>query len=150
MRKRGWKIARLDAEMTLHDAGLTRMSQVWRRAERAGHAYAESAAMHGHEDERFRVDKVRRLWIWSGIIALTVAALVSLIVHPSVWAWFVALALLAAWPARVLKLWLLNGEPLDKALYWTFGSIPEAKGALSYHWYRFRGKKRGLIDYKTT
>ena len=150
MRKRGWRIARLDAEMTLHDAALTRLSQVWKRAERAGHAYAESAAMHGHEAERFRVDKVRKLWVWTGILALTAAAIVSLILHHTALSWAAVLALLAIWPLKVLKLWFLNGEPLDKAVYWTFSPIPEAKGALSYHWHKLRGKKRRLIDYKAT
>jgi GT2 family glycosyltransferase len=47
LRRRGWIIRRLDAEMTLHDADMTRFRQWWKRAERAGHAYAEAYAMHG-------------------------------------------------------------------------------------------------------
>ncbi len=43
LRAKGWKVWRLDAEMTLHDAAMTRFSQWWRRSLRAGHAYAEGA-----------------------------------------------------------------------------------------------------------
>ena len=40
LRQQGWKILRIDAEMTLHDAQITRFSQWWRRSLRSGYAYA--------------------------------------------------------------------------------------------------------------
>lgn len=43
LRARGWTIWRIDAEMTWHDADMTRFAQWWRRTERAGHAFAEGA-----------------------------------------------------------------------------------------------------------
>jgi GT2 family glycosyltransferase len=55
LRAAGWQIWCLDAEMTLHDAAMTRFGQYWRRARRAGHAYAEGAAMHGAPPERHGV-----------------------------------------------------------------------------------------------
>ncbi|MEO0831634.1 MAG: glycosyltransferase family A protein, partial [Pseudomonadota bacterium] len=47
MRQKGWKILRLAEEMTLHDAAMTRFGQWWQRSRRAGHTYAEGAAIHG-------------------------------------------------------------------------------------------------------
>ena len=47
MRRLGWKIWRLDAEMTLHDAAILRFGQFWKRARRGGYAYAQGAAMYG-------------------------------------------------------------------------------------------------------
>ena len=47
LRANGWTLERINAEMTLHDAAMTRFSQFWKRAKRAGHAYAEGAAVHG-------------------------------------------------------------------------------------------------------
>ena len=47
LREAGWEIWRLDAEMTLHDAAIERLGQWWRRASRTGHAYAETAWLHG-------------------------------------------------------------------------------------------------------
>lgn len=38
LRAAGWKIWRIDTEMTLHDAAMTRLGQFWSRARRAGHA----------------------------------------------------------------------------------------------------------------
>jgi GT2 family glycosyltransferase len=47
LRAAGWRIQRIEHEMTLHDAAMTSWGQWWRRTLRAGHAYAEGAAMHG-------------------------------------------------------------------------------------------------------
>ena len=52
LRQAGWYIWRLDAEMTSHDAQISRLSQWWKRTMRAGHAFAEGAALHGAAPER--------------------------------------------------------------------------------------------------
>ena len=39
LRELGWNIWRLDAEMTHHDAAITRFSQWWKRTVRSGYAY---------------------------------------------------------------------------------------------------------------
>lgn len=64
MRQAGWTIWRLDAEMTAHDAQITRISQWWKRTKRAGHAFAEGAALHGAPPERHWVSETRRALIW--------------------------------------------------------------------------------------
>ncbi|MDH5530352.1 MAG: glycosyltransferase [Paracoccaceae bacterium] len=148
MRKRGWRIERLDAEMTLHDAALTRLGQVWKRAERAGHAYAEGAAMHGREPEGFRMAKVRALWVWVALVLVTVLALVILILAPSLWNAGLIGILLLVWPLQVLRLRFQKGFSWEKALFLTFSKLPEAKGVLSFWVHRLVGRKRGLIDYK--
>ena len=40
LRRRGHRIWRIDADMTLHDANITSLGQWWRRTLRSGHAYA--------------------------------------------------------------------------------------------------------------
>jgi hypothetical protein len=47
LREKGWTIHRIDAEMTLHDAAITRFSQWWKRSLRSGHAYAQGYFLHG-------------------------------------------------------------------------------------------------------
>ena len=64
MRKNGWQLECLDVPMTIHDAGMTRFSQWWRRSERAGHAYAEGNSKHGSKPWRHNVRPVRRILIW--------------------------------------------------------------------------------------
>ena len=92
IRRDGWKILRIDAEMTLHDMAMTRFGQWWRRCVRAGFAYAEGAALHGRGPERHWVRDVRSILFWG--IGLPAAA--------------------ACWPAgrsRGLSLALLVGYP---------------------------------------
>ena len=47
MRSLGWRIRRIEAEMTLHDASILTFGGWWQRAKRAGHAYAEHVFIHG-------------------------------------------------------------------------------------------------------
>ena len=68
MRRLGWKIWRLDAEMALHDAAILRFGQFWKRARRGGYAYAQGAAMYGRAPERHGVAGVRRILIWGAMI----------------------------------------------------------------------------------
>ena len=137
---KAWRIERLDAEMTLHDADLHSIAKVWKRAERAGHAYAESAALHGHEPEGFRVAETRRAMLWGGVFLALLAAILVF------WPWgLLGLGLL---PLQVLRLTLSKGMPLDRAAYLTFGKLPEAIGVFSFWWGRLRGRRRGNIFYK--
>lgn len=137
---KAWKIARLEAEMTLHDAALHRIGQVWKRAERAGYAYAENAAMHGAGPERFKVRETRRALIWGGLV---VATLLLLVLVPPL-----GLLFLLIWPLQVARLRFQKGYPWDRAMFFTASKLAEAKGVLSFHWHRLNGTRRGLIDYK--
>lgn len=134
----GAEIWRIDAEMTLHDAAITRFSQWWNRSRRAGHAFAEGAARHGRRPERHWVAEARRAVIWgAGVPAV---ALVAGALHP------LGIAVLLAWPLQVLRLTpRLGGEA---AIFTVLGKLPEAQGALGYWWGRLRHKRAGLIEYK--
>jgi len=148
LRQRGWKILRVDAEMTLHDAAITRFSQWWRRAVRAGHAYAEGAARHGHEPERHSVKSVRSNWFWGLVLPVVTLAL--------------------SFPTAGLSCFLLAGYPVlgwriyrygrgrgfsagDARLYaaaCVVGKLPQALGQLLYWKRRFTGAPGALIEYK--
>lgn len=49
IRQRGWLIRRIDAEMTVHDAAMTRFAQWWQRNRRSGYATAEALTLRGRE-----------------------------------------------------------------------------------------------------
>lgn len=139
LRAAGWLVWRLDQEMTLHDAALTRFSQWWKRNQRAGHAFAEGAAMHGSPPERHGARETRSALVWGA--ALPLAAVLGLSV--SLWAPTILLAL----PAQVIRL-RLRGEDWVRAFFLTLGKLPEAQGALGYWWGRIRGRRIKLIEYK--
>lgn len=144
LRARGWEIWRLDDEMTLHDAAMTRFSQWWKRMRRGGHAAAEGAALHGRAPERHGVMATRRALLWG--VALPLIALVGAVFTP----W--SLLLFLAYPAQVLRL-ALRDDPRqratwERALFLTLGKFPEAQGVLEYVWRRFFRRPAGLIEYK--
>ena len=139
LRQAGWKIWRLDAEMTWHDAAMTRFGQWWKRTRRAGHAFAEGAAMHGARPERHNVAALRRALIWGA--ALPLALLLGAMITP----WALLLALL--WPLKILRL-IARGHDAQHAFFLTLGNIPEAIGAFTYGWRRLAGERSRLIEYK--
>ncbi|MCV2881869.1 glycosyltransferase [Actibacterium sp. XHP0104] len=138
LRAKGWTVWRLDHEMTLHDAAMTRFGQWWKRAKRAGHAFAEGAAMHGAPPERHWVAETRRALFWgAGIPALIVLGALA---TP------LALLGLVIYPVQVMRLARQHG--MERAFFLVLSKFPEALGALEYHLRRLTGKRRGLIEYK--
>jgi len=138
LRRLGFRIWRLDAEMTLHDIGMTRLSQWWRRMSRSGYAFAEGAALHGAPPERHWVTETRRALLWG--LVLPIAAVAGGLFHWSFW------LLLALWPLQWLRLSRKLGP--ERAFFLLLGRFPEAQGVLTYAWQRLRGKKSRLIEYK--
>ena len=139
LRAAGWRVWRLEAEMTLHDAALTRLGQWWKRTKRAGFAYAEGVAMHGRPPERHRVAQLRRSLLWG--LGLPLVTLLGLLLSP----W--AALLLLVWPLQILRL-RGKGHDWAEASFLTFGKLPEAQGALSYLWRELHGGRATLIEYK--
>ncbi|GHF74903.1 glycosyltransferase family 2 protein [Seohaeicola zhoushanensis] len=139
LRQAGWTIWRLDAEMTWHDAAMTRFGQWWNRSRRAGHAFAEGAAMHGGAPERHYVPQLLRAVAWGMVLPL--AILFGSLLTP----WALALALL--WPLKVLRL-IARGQPPAQALFLTLGNFAESAGILTYLGKRLTGTRSRLIEYK--
>lgn len=137
----GGQIWRITDEMTLHDAAITRFGQWWQRSRRAGHAYAEGAALHGGGPERHWRHETRRALLWGAGLPLAAGGL-GLLWHPA------GLLLLLAWPVHVLRLWLRGGMDWQVAGFTVLGKLPEAQGALGYYWARLRRRRAGIIEYK--
>ena len=138
LRRGGGEIWRIDAEMTWHDAAMTRFGQWWQRSRRAGHAFAEVAFRNGAPPDRHRVAETRRALIWGA--GLPMAALLAGWIHP------VGLLILLAWPLQVLRLSRRMGW--EAAFFSVLGKLPEAQGAMAFHLNRLRGRRQGLIEYK--
>ena len=142
LRQAGWEIWRLDAEMTWHDAAMTRFAQWWRRARRAGYAFAAGAALHGRPPERHWVAETRRALAW-GLGPPTAALALALgAATPA------GLLLLLAYPLQVARLAAREGAgrptSWERAVFTTLGKIPESLGVLEFH---LRRRVR-LIEYK--
>jgi hypothetical protein len=148
LRVAGWRLQRLDAEMTLHDAAITRFGQWWKRNVRAGHGFAEVAEMHGKGPTRHWLRQSRSIWLWGWSVPLGAAG--------------------CAWPTGGLSLLLLGVYPL---LYWKIrrnarrrglgpadaaavakytllGKFPQMIGQWTYWRNRLRGRRSRIIEYK--
>lgn len=138
LRAAGGEIWRIDAEMTLHDAALLRFGQWWRRSVRAGHAFAEGAALHGAGPDRHWVAETRRAVVWAVGVPMAIVAAVA--VSP----WGLSGALI--YPAQVVRLARRDGW--ISAVFSVIGKFAEARGVADYWLGRWRGRKQGLIEYK--
>lgn len=147
LRAAGWKIRRLDHEMTMHDAAMTRFSQWWMRAVRAGHAYAEVSAMHDDPSSRRRASKSMKSVAWAIVLPAAALGLSGLTRGAS-------LALLLLYPVNVARIaFRLRDEgerrPWTVASFLMLSKFPEALGWLRYQTGRITGKRSAIIEYKT-
>ncbi|MGE5469634.1 MAG: glycosyltransferase family 2 protein [Bacteroidota bacterium] len=144
LRADGWRIWRLDHEMTRHDAAMTRFGQWWRRTLRGGYAFAEGAYLHGASAERHWVGEARRARVW-GMLLPGSTLLLSLL-NP-LW-----LLLLLAYPLQVLRLALQGRgtarENWWRALFLVIGKFPEGLGQINFLRNRLGGRQGSLIEYK--
>lgn len=144
LRAAGWTIWRLDAEMTLHDAAMTRFGQWWLRSKRAGYAYAEGSWLHGAPPERHHVRELRRILFWSLLLPA------ALLLLSAIDARLLFLALV--YPLQVARI-ALQSKPLQRlswqrALFLTLGKFAEGQGALQFAFNLLRRKPATLIEYK--
>jgi glycosyltransferase involved in cell wall biosynthesis len=148
MRQRGWKIQRIDADMTLHDAAMTTFSQWWRRSVRAGWAYAEGSARHGHEEERFWVRETRSNWFWGvGVPAATL----GLALPTAGLSLGLTGGYLILWRRikRAMEARGFSSEDADLyARYAVLGKVPQSLGQLRYWRTRLAGRRATIIEYK--
>jgi glycosyltransferase involved in cell wall biosynthesis len=145
LRAAGWKVWRIDRDMTWHDAAMTRWKQWWLRSMRAGHAFAEGAALHGRPPERHFVAESRRALVWGAGLPLLLFAL-TLAWPVAAWLWLVYPL---QWARIALKLRRARQpEPALQAAFFLQGRFAEATGALRYWWGRLSRRRSTLIEYK--
>lgn len=154
--REGWKILRIDAEMTLHDADIHSAKQNWLRFRRAGHAYAEHVARHGHHAFASWRRQVRSILIWALVIPAIILALAfAALIAGSAWLALAAIAALFVYPLQALR--IARGKAragADKrfaAFYGSWmviGKFAQFGGIARYHWKRLRGGGHRIIEYK--
>ena len=148
LRRKGWKILRLDAEMTLHDAQIARFSQWWQRSLRSGHAYAEGAWLHGSSPERHRVKETKSILLWGSIVPL--------IILGTLWlskGW--SLILLLGYPLMTYKIYRYlrtrgfnKKDAIPYAVNCILIKFPQAQGQVQFYINQLLGRRRTLVEYK--
>lgn len=146
LRQAGWTVRRLDAEMTLHDAAMTRFGQWWQRAVRCGFAFALGASLHGNPPERHYVKERRRVFLWG--FALPVLLLGT--------AWLSggwSLLGFLIYPVQAARIAIrTRSRPFRDAAAWgvscVVSKVPEFVGMCRFYLGRWRGRRAKLIEYK--
>jgi GT2 family glycosyltransferase len=147
-RQTGKRVMRIDAEMTLHDAAMTRFGQWWTRAKRCGFAYALGAHMHGQPPERHFVKECRRVILWGFLLPLIFLA--------AAW-WTYGLSLLGfclyvVQAYRIARRSRKPGMSARDARAWgfscAFAKFPEFAGWCRFHRRNLFGQPTKLIEYK--
>lgn len=83
LRRLGWHVRRIDAEMTLHDANILSTKSWWRRTQRSGYAYAAHVVRHRSASDPQWLRQVRSIAFWGGC-----APLAGLLIATVLGAWF--------------------------------------------------------------
>jgi len=151
LREKGWVIERVNAEMTLHDAAMTRVGQWWKRNIRSGHAYAQGYAMHGGPPDFWRRRQVRSIIYWT--CAPPIAAIALLVLAPH--HWWVALCPLLFYPVLMFKVAVGRhrkdsiGDAVLYAVAAVLGKFPQFWGMVKFRTAQRRGGKHTIIEYKS-
>lgn len=152
--RQGWRIARLDRNMALHDLAMTRFGQWWRRTVRSGYGSMEVAY-------RFGVSKfVRNNWrvrIWTVWLLLLVTGGVTAAAaaDPGI-AVLVILVLLTVWPAQLLRITVRTrrkgytfGISFAYAYFIMIGFLPQMWGQILYLADSLQKRPQRLVEYKS-
>ena len=144
LRDNGWKIWRLDEEMTLHDAAMYRFSQWWTRSVRSGYGFAEVSRLHRASPQVTWGREIVRAAFWAGVLPLIILA--GALIHPnSFW-------LLLAYPLHVVRLGIRRGATASDNWWYAILSVPakfaQLQGILRFYWSNWRQQETQLIEYK--
>jgi hypothetical protein len=153
----GYRVLRLDAEMSVHDAAMSRWTQWWKRAVRTGHTTADMLAKHGAAPEHRRARRALSALFWAvAVPCVCVAALAwSITRHdaiPVVVGSITAILAYAYLWSKIRRRYRAAGRSAADARAYAFScllaKVPETWGMLSSVVQRALGRTAHWIEYK--
>lgn len=155
MRSLGWKICRIDAEMTLHDAAILTFGGWWQRARRAGHAYAEHVFIHGRDAIPSWLRAMASMLVWALLLPfVALAGLILGLVSSSLW-FFAPLAVAILYifqfvrlSRKTVSLGFSARTSRAEAFLMIVAKFAHLAGAATFLLNFIRGKRPVLMEYK--
>jgi len=148
VRRAGWRIRRIEHDMTLHDVALLRLSAWRRRHQRGGYAYAHGAALHWREPGGFHQRALLSILGWGLFLPLVIV----LGFLPSNGFSLLFLAAYARLWLRVHASRRARGDSSEHAAIYatliTLGKVDEAIGVLRCAWALLRKRQALTVEYK--
>ena len=153
IREKGWKVVRIDAEMTLHDSAILSFGQWWKRSLRSGYGATDVATRFGQHGLFVRqVESARRWAVGWPVVIVLFAALGLVAKQLALLAVIAALAL----PAQMLRIAIRARRrvsdwrtALAYGVLTMIGKRANWTGQVRYRRDRRSGKNTRLIEYKT-
>ncbi len=156
LRNAGWRIRRMDTEMAMHDAAMTRFAQWWKRSVRGGYG-ALDVATRFEKGQGVFSRQVRRARLWGVgwpllVVVVTLAVFTTYGWHLAAYATLLTLAILPLQVARVgVKSMRTCGDAKTAFRYSTLMMLE--KWANLQGQYRYlrdirAGRHLSLIEYK--
>jgi GT2 family glycosyltransferase len=144
LREDGWKIWRLNEEMTQHDAAMHTFTQWWVRSVRSGYGFAEVSRLHRASSHVTWEREIARAAFWAGVLPLVIVA--GALIHPF------ALWLTLAYPLHIVRLAIRRGATSSESWWYAILSVPakfaQLQGILKFYWRSWRQQTTQLIEYK--
>lgn len=158
IRQLGWRVLRIDRDMTWHDAAMMQFGQWWRREVRSGYGALAVYLRTGGTGARLFAAQVRRTWGWTvGWLALALALIGSGYVVAGSWVG-AAVGVLFALSVQVAQwvrlAWRWRSPDVPVAVAWklaglsVLGKWVQWCGHLLYGRDRLVGGGHRLIEYK--
>ncbi len=149
LRQQSWKILRIDQDMTLHDANITKFSQWWKRSIRAGHAYATTALVHGKKSKRQGINSVISICFWGIFLPIIATLLAGVTSSVSL---LILLVIYIIQFVRIRKYRFKLGDTKEVSTRYGFliivGKFAQAIGVIqAIYRYLFRRRAK-LVEYK--
>jgi serine O-acetyltransferase len=160
LREADWKVARIDVEMTIHDAEILDFGQWWKRAVRSGYGAMDVATRFrrgpGNEGLFVRQVNSARFWAVGWPSATLAAALTFSLATGPLSGLLAALVFAAALPAQVLRLAVKTRGRVEDwptavayAVLTMVAKWAAVVGQVRYLRDTAQGETTRLIDYKT-
>jgi GT2 family glycosyltransferase len=144
LREIGWKIWRLDEEMTQHDAAMTRFGQWWTRAVRCGFAFAEVSRLHWRSPSGIWRRQTARAVFWGGVLPVTIG--VGTLFHPA------ALGGVLVYFLQICRIAIARGPTSPQswtyALFMILAKFAEFQGIVKFYKRQLQRQTATLIEYK--
>lgn len=149
LREKGWKIERLDIDMTLHDAAMFKFSQWWKRSIRGGWAVAEGYFMYGKTPEKYMKKEYFSGYLWGLIVPFFALSLIFITKGLS-------LFLLLGYLLLIFKIYryrLNYGDKKQDAKLYAFWCVlskfPQFIGQFQYFLKKLAKQQATIIEYKS-
>ena len=149
LREKGWKIERLDADMTLHDAAMYQFGQWWKRSVRCGWAVAEGYALHGSPPENYMKKEHLSGYLW-GFVIPAISLILCFFTNGLSLLLFLGYGLLMY---KIYRYRQLNFADIQEdarlyAMWCVLSKFPQFIGQCQYWWKRSTNQQATIIEYK--